>query len=87
MFKYIFCDDDQTYVGELAGEVTTDADGNFSYELDTAYLAEGEYYVLASYTYLETPAVRVYADGSIRKTVEEPLESCLRCNSRREPRW
>ncbi|HAK46539.1 MAG TPA: hypothetical protein DCO79_11560, partial [Spirochaeta sp.] len=65
--------DADSFTGKLAGTVTSAFDGIFTYELDTTNLAEGEYYVYASYRYLETPAVRIYADGSIRKSSEEAL--------------
>ncbi|MCF6334376.1 MAG: hypothetical protein L3J12_01365, partial [Spirochaetales bacterium] len=66
--------ENENFRGEKIGEVISDLDGSYEYLIDTSGLAEGEYYIYASYTYLETPAVRVYAPGSLRKDIEKALE-------------
>ena len=65
--------DPYNYAGEKAGEIITSENGTFSYNLDTSYLQEGEYYIYSSYSYKDSPAVRMYAPGSIKKDNDLPL--------------
>ena len=53
------------FSGKLAGIADIDADGNFSFEVDTANLPDGEYYVFTSIMGDGDIAKKAYAPGSL----------------------